>query len=239
VDQEQTMTTPTNARTRRQVLTAGAAGAATAFLAACTQARKKAHAKPGTSGAPTSTTTVTPTVPTVKPLPAAIEADQTALRTATSLELVIADAYDTYGPKLESAQWKALASSYSAAHTAAAAIFKTGTKPASAQVDEPNKYVQENTIDPLSDMLTSDNAILDLFHDLESMLTATYITAAGTFTSADWRQRIMSYGGAAARRTGVMDQRGEGGLPDGGLYPLTDLVSNDAYIPLHKPKAAS
>lgn len=224
-------------QTRRQVLRTGAIGvAAAAFLAACTDARKKAHPKAGLSGSPVTTTEVAPSVPTTEPSAAALDEDITLLRTGTSLELLAAEVYRTYGPKLTDETWKSTVARFAADHATAAVTFTDATQ-ANKRITKPNAFVKEHDVDPVAGDLTSDTAILDFFHDLESTLTATYVAAAGTFTSATWRQRVMTFGAASARRVGVLANGGEGAVPDSGLYPGTDLISNDAYV-LSTPKKA-
>jgi len=219
---------------RRQALrTAGIGAAATAFLAAC---GKKGGPAAGRSGTPTSTTAVAPAVPAKAPTTEDIAMDVTLLRTGTSLELLAAKVYDTYGPKLDDAKWSYAAALFSQHHTAAAGVFNNATPP-SKRVSKPNKFVTENTIDPVAETLTTDDAILGLFHDIESTIAATYVSAAGTFTSATWRARVMTLGSASARRVTVLANQGQGGRPEEAFYPLSDLISNDAYV-LSEPKKA-
>jgi hypothetical protein len=225
---------------RRRVLQTATAGAAAAFLAACTKARKEATPKPGQSGTPAETTLVAPTVPTTEPSAEALEEDITLLRTGTSLELLAAEVYGELGPKLKDADWKAAAARFQADHQAAAEVFNHDTPPAK-QIDKPNEYMQTEVVDPVMNDLKSsrDGDILDFFRTLESTLTATYVTAAGTFTSADWRYRVMTLGSASARRVGVLANQGTGGTVSGGLYPVTDLISNDAYVEANPKKKAA
>lgn len=218
--------------TRRQVLRTATVGVAAAFLAGC----GKEEVQSGQSGTPVATTSVTPTVPTTVPSAAALEEDETLLRTGTSLELLAADVYGTYGPKLENADWKAAAARFRTDHEAAAEAFTTATA-VSKRIVKPNQFVQEHDIDPVADTLTEDKAILDLFHDLESTLVATYVTAAGTFTSPAWRARVMTFGSASARRVGVLGDGGRGAVPSDARYPVTDLISDEAYL-LSNPKQA-
>lgn len=223
---------PTNP-TRRQVLRTGGLGvAAAAFLAACGSKEIQA----GQSGAVPSSTSTPPTVPPSAPTTEALAEDTTLLRTGTSLELLAADLYDTYGPKLDDRGWQVQATRLADDHRRAASVFAASTA-ATKRVDKPNEYVQENDIDPVTDTLIDDDAILGLFRDVESTLVSTYISAAGTFTSAAWRARVMTFGSASARRVTVLANGGEGAIPTDALYPLTDLISNDAYV-LAEPKKA-
>ena len=226
--------------TRRQVLQTGTIGAASAaFLAACTRARKKGPPKPGQSGDPSSTTLVPPVVPPLAPTPDQLDLDVTVLRTATSLELLAADVYRTYGPHLKDAAWKTAAARFEADHTAAAKVFHDATK-AGKKISAPNDYVKANLVDPVAATLASagDPAILDFLRSIESMLAATYVTAAGTFTTATWREQVMTFGSTSARRVGVLANDGAGAIPSSGLFPVTDLISANAYLDV-KPKKKS
>ena len=226
---------------RRRVLRTATAGAAAAFLAACTRARKEPVAKPGQSGSPVQTTLDAPLVPTTAPSAEALEEDVTLLRTGTSLELLAAEVYGELGPKLKDKDWKATAARFQADHEATAQVFNHATEP-DKQINKPNQSVQTEFVDPvMSDLKSGGDAdILDFLRSIESMLTATYVTAAGTFTSADWRFRVMAIGSASARRVGLLGNQGQGLTATGGLYPVTDLISGDAYVLANpKKKAAS
>ncbi len=231
-------TTPAPERhgvTRRQAIVTGTVGAAaTAFLASCSTL---SATNTGRSGTPTTTAAVAPTVPAKAPTAAALDEDITLLRTGTSLELLAAKVYDTYGPKLGDPAWTAAAARFATDHTSAAQAFRSETPPAK-RIDEPNKFLQENTIDPVEATLTSDRAILSLFHDLESSLVATYVDASGTFTTATWRARVMSFASASARRVAVLGNDGDGVGPAEAMYPLRDLIPGDAYL-LSTPKQAA
>ncbi len=218
---------------RRIVLrTAGISAAAAALLAAC----GKQAVQAGLSGPPAPSTSTTPAVPLKPRSTNDLLMDTTLLRTGTSLELLAAKLYDDYGPKLEAAEWKQQARRFGDAHRSAAVSFQASTA-ASKRIDKPNEYLQKNDIDPLASSLKSDDAILSLFHDTESTIVATYVAAAGTFSTAAWRARVMTFGSAAARRVTVLGNGGKGANPTDSLYPLTNLISNDAYV-LAEPKKA-
>lgn len=225
------MTATTHSR-RQALRVAGVGAAATAFLAAC----GKEDIQAGQSGAVPSSTSTTPPVPPTPATAADLNEDTTLLRTGTSLELLVADLYDKYGTKLDDRDWKDRAARFALDHRAAAGSFAASTA-ASKRIDKPNEYVQKNDIDPIVETLTDDVAILRLFHDTESTLAATYVSAAGTFTSAAWRARVSAFASASARRVTVLADGGRGARPTDALFPLTDLISNDAYV-LAEPKAA-
>ena len=226
---------PATGTTRRQLISIGALGAAaTAFLAAC--AGTKSDRTAGQSGIQPTTTIAAPDAPLKDITEADRAEDTTLLRTATSLELLAAEQYKTYGPVLKDADWKANAARFAIDHAAAAKVFQGQTKPAD-QVDKPNEYLQKNTIDPIKDQLTDDIAILNFFADIESTLVATYATSVGQFTTASGRGQFAGFAEAAARRTALLGNGGIGSIPTTALYPLVDLIPNEAYVTVTKADA--
>ncbi|WP_426572526.1 hypothetical protein [Aquihabitans sp. McL0605] len=220
--------TPASGTSRRQLIVTGAFGAAaTAFLAAC--AGTKSDAVAGQSGLDPTTTLNAPSAPIKDASEADLAYNTTLLRTATSLELLAAEQYKKYGPVLTDADWKASAARFAVDHQAAADKFKAATT-AKDRVDKPNAFLQENTIDPIADQLVSNGPILDFFAALESTIAATYIAAVGQFTTASGRADFAGFAEASARRNAVLDNTGTGGFPTSALYPLQDLIPNEAYV---------
>jgi len=215
--------------TRRQLVTTGAFGAAAAaFLAACgTKTDKKA----GQSGDDPTTTAVPPEAP----LPEVTEADRAndtdLLRTATSMELLAAQLYEKYGPEVDDADWKADLARFAADHAAAARTFQDET-PADDRYHSPNQWLIEESIDPVRDQLDggSDAVVLEFFASLESTFAATYITAVSSFSQVEGRSQFAGFAEAAARRNALLGNAGEGAPPQAALFPLQDLIPNDAYV---------
>ena len=231
------MTTNDQIASRRQALRIGGLGAAAAaFLAAC---GTKDHSTSGQSGVDPTTTLVTPTVPVAAPSEDDLATELTNLRTATSLELVVAEAYGTYGGKLEDADLQAAAVRFAADHTTLADEFSNAIESAADRVDEPNAWVQENLIDPIAGLMTSDAAIADMFSDLESMLAATYIAAVQEATTGEWRGRFATIASGAARRSAALGGGGTGEAPSSALFPSRDLVSNQAKLAGESEDAAA
>lgn len=233
------MTTPSAldaSATRRQLLrTSGIAAATAAFLAAC---GTKSDSKAGSSGLDPTTTAVAPTVPVGEPSEADLTQQTTTLRTATSLELLAAQLYANYGASIADPAWNTEALRFGTDHAAAATMF-TDELPADDQVTEPNAYIQENSVDPVADGLTNDAAILDFFAAIESAIAATYVTAVATVTTSDLRAMFAANAASAARRNALMGSRGQGTVPTSPLFPTTDLISNDAYVPVDSGEAAA
>lgn len=210
---------------RRNLLRAGGLGlGAAAVLAAC---GSDSGEDPGVSGSPAPTTTAPPEVPATEPSDAALAMDITLLQTATSLELVVADTYTSLGSRITDAALADEAKRFATDHGAAADAFAEAT-PAEDRIDEPNEVIQTQLIDPIMGTLEDDDRISSFLADLESMLVATYCTAAGTFTTTEDRRLIMEHGGAAARRVGAL--LGTDAVPMSGLYSLEDLIPAAAYI---------
>ena len=222
------MTTNSQATSRRQLLrTAGIGAAAAAFLAACSGTENKAPV--GASGDAPTLVATTPTAPMDAPTAVQLEYDITVLRTATSMELLAVQLYTKYGARFSDPAWQAEATRFAADHQAAADEF-TAKTPKRNRVTEPNAYIQENSVDPVADQLTTDPALFDFFAALESTFAATYVTAVGAYTKAAGRQDFAQYASSAARRKAVMGDGGGGQMPEGALYPTTDLIPNDAYM---------
>lgn len=213
---------------RRTLLasTAGVAGAA--LLAGCSQTHHKGLPA-GLSGATVPSTSVPPTVPVTKPSAASIEADTNTMATANSLELLLAEVYTTYGPKLSDADLKAAAERFAADHTAAAEVFASQA-PGHPGLGKPNEYLQANQVDPVADLLTTDDAITGLMSSLESSVAATYAVAVSTLLDPEWRETTMTYGAAAARRSTLLGNGGAGSTPTQALLPLSDLISTKAFL---------
>lgn len=218
--------TPGQVTNRRTVLTAGTAGlAATALLAACSNDAPT----PGVSGDPVPTTVVPPTVPAKDPTQAELQADRDTFATASSLELLAADVYRRFGSDFADPDLAAAAERFAEDHEAAATLFASQAGDHEG-LGEPNPYLLENQVNPVGSLLTDDAAIANLAAKLESSITATYITAVGTLLDPAWRQTIMEHGAAAARRASVLGSGGSGSSPTGFLFPLTDLISTDAFL---------
>lgn len=223
----------TEGTTRRGLLRAGGLGLSAAFLASCA----KEITPGGVSGTPASSTSTPATVPVTVPSMIALAADATQLRTAASVELLIADVYTNYGPKLTDPAFVEHAARFAEDHAAAADAYLAGLEDAEAAAEitdsepvEPNPYLQENFVAPAEQGLVDDVSILNFMRASEATIAANAINAVGVFTTAAWRQKTMTFGAAAARRLTVLDNAGQGSIPSSALFPLTDLMPNDAFL---------
>lgn len=219
---------------RRQALRIAGIGAAAGLLAAC---GTKDESKAGISGKTPNTTLVPPTVPVPSASEADLDNELTNLRTATSLELVAAATYASYGPKLTDPERVAAAARFAEDHTALAEEFSGAINNEQDRITEPNAWVQENLIDPVASLITNDGAISNLFSEIESMLTATYVAYTPESTTGEWRGRFATIAAASARRSALLGNSGNGAPPALALYTNTDQVSNLARLPLVDPNA--
>ena len=224
-----TSSSPASGTTRRQIITTGAFGAAAAaFLAAC---GTKSDSKAGQSGDDPTTTAVAPEAPLPEVSEADLAYDTDLLRTATSMELLAADLYEQYGPKLSSEEWKTQCARFAADHQAAAEEFRSETDP-EHRVDEPNEWLIKNSVEPVEDQLDAgpDAVVLEFFALLESTFAATYITAVSSYSQVEGRAQFAGFSEAAARRNALLANGGDGRAPTSALYPLQDLIPNEAYV---------
>lgn len=224
---------PAASSRRSFLLSAGAGLAGATVLGACA----RNHAQTGESGVVVPTTEVPPTVARKPPTAEDLQNDDEQVRTAASLELMVAAAYKAHGSKLDGALADA-ATRFAADHDSAAAVFADAV-PKGEPTPKANQYLTENIVQPLEDSLVDGPAVADFLSSLESMLTATYINAAGIFTEAEWRQKVMTFGAASARRAALLGNGGQGTVADSGLYPLADLIPNKAFVLSPEQQAAA
>ena len=222
---------PTGALDRRSVLRFGSIGLGATVLAAC----GSASTPTGISGDPVPTTDVPPVVPTTVPSAAQLENDLVQLRTASSLEILAADAYEEYGPLLTDAALVAEASRFAVDHRANADTLQaelSAQNDTDDRANRANEAVLAARIDPIESSLTVEGSAGDpnrisAFRDIERMLAATYVNAVGQHTEPSWRSRFAAHASAAARRAVVLD---DGNGPTTALYPGVDLVLNSAFL---------
>ena len=228
---------PETGTTRRQLLRTGALGAAAAaVLAACGTTDES---KPGESGVSPSADEVTPTVPLQAASPSEIRNNQTLLRTAASLELLAAEAYNGWGSNLD-AEGQADATRWETDHLAAADEFNA-LLPSDLTVDEPNQVMLEDFVQPIEQDLIDARSTYDFFHVLESTLAATYVVAVGEYVPEgpeDQERTIFAeHASSAARRATVTGNAGQGLEPADALFDTVDLIPNAAYLTVEDPNA--
>lgn len=206
---------------RRSVLKIGGVGVfAAAFLSACSDDEPV-----GVSGTPSPTTDVAPTVPQKDPTEAQLTEVQVQLHTLASVEALVASVYAEHASEITDPELAPHVGRFGADHTAAAsavaALSDDGATP------EPNAWLQENLVDPAADSLNTEENVQRFLRNLESSLAATYVNAMPEILEAEMRRTLMTFGAAAARRVTLL---GDGEVPEGAVYPSTDLISNDAFL---------
>lgn len=209
--------------TRRNALGSLGVGAV-AFLAACSQDNSNA----GITGQPSPTTETPPTVPPTVPSQTQLKTQDDELKTLVSLELAMVEIYKKYGSKLKDAEWKSAVRSFSSKHSSNADEIEKEIE--SGKSEGANKYVMDSMVKPMENLLTNDSAILAFFSKMESTLTATYIQATGVMTTAELRQVAASWAAEAAKRSAALADRGRGQATSAPLYPMDDLVSQEAFV---------
>ena len=218
---------PADGTSRRNLLKLSGLGVAgAAFLAAC----GKDHPDTGQSGNPVATTVVPPAAPPEEYTAAEIEADNVMLKTASSLELLVAAAYKDNASKVTSADWAPEMERFQADHEATATMFSSAAKGKDPRTTQPNEELQTTLVDPAAGSLIDEASTLDFLASLERMLASTYVSASGTFTTAKWRQKVMTAGGASARRAAVLGNGGTGKAPTTALFPVSDLIPSAALL---------
>lgn len=211
----------TPATSRRSLLkAAGTAAVASGFLAACAK-----DAPAGVSGTPAPATSVPPTVPPKPPTEGQLREVQIQIRTLASVEVLTADVYDAQASKITDATIKSLVAGFGDDHRAAAAALVEMTD--ERKPIEANKVLKEEVVEPAVAAITDEAGVRSLLGGLESSLTATYIRAVQAMVDTDSRQKLMTLGGASARRVTVLSG---GAAPAAALYPSDDLISNKAYL---------
>lgn len=227
---------PTAARSipsRRQFLQLGGASvAAAALLAACGSPDSNVQ-RSGT----TVTTAVPPTAPPAAETAEEQAANQTLLRTATSLELLIVQVYDELADKslVTDAEHRLLLTRFRDQHRASAQTLAAATTAAGGTAyDKPNEYLQTNLVAPAMTTVTDEASALRFARQLEQVATSTYTQAASQLSSPELRQTAMSIGGATARQVTVLNLVvADGDLTAGvadARFTTRDAVGNAARV---------
>lgn len=212
---------------RRSLLRAGSfAAAGAAVLAACSTDDRPV----GISGKPAPATSTPPTVPPLEPTASQIADDQSQLHTLASVEALVAEVYTDHAANIADPTLRSAAERFATDHASAAeAVSKASADQATP---EPNEGLRIAMVDPIQGSLGTSENLLSFLRDLESTLTATYITAAGVLSGAGDRQLMLSYAAACARRVAVLGRGGQGEAPRSARFPMTDLIPGSAYLDL-------
>jgi rubrerythrin len=175
---------------RRHLLQGGLGSLAVAGLAACTGKAKK-------PAAATPTTTVKKT-----------DHDRTALRTASSIELLAVDVYKQLTTKkvLATPAATALAKLFMSQHQEHADFIIAETKKRDGKAYEHANSVLMQNLQAQLEGATSEQAALNVVLGIERMAAATYLAAIGAYDDPTLNEVTMSVGGVEARHVAVISQ---------------------------------
>ncbi len=259
---------------RRQFLRLGGGGVlAAAVLAACGSDEEVPPSETGVTTPDQATTTINP-AQTTSPEEGAIQ-DSVVARTHRSFELAAVQVYsvlmgDPVPPEVgdigielalpkpidydeQTQNMLTLLHNRHLTHAAylESVVAATGGDP----VGEPNRGVLEGLLTPQVSSLTTERAVLQFLLSMETIGAATYAWGAGTMTSADLRQSLMTVGAIAARQAtlpsllldpdgaravpeAVLDTSGPARLPDQMLV-LAEMDGGDTMAEPPDPGTAT
>lgn len=221
---------------RRQFFKIGGATVlGAAILAACGDDNGPI-AETGTTQ-PSDTTTSAPadTTTTTTAATGASDMDIVLLRSATSLELLAVQTYQTAidSGLVTTPAIGAAATLFQSQHREHAAQLQSATTDAGGQpYDQPNAYLSDNVVAPALAALTDENSVVAFALQLENVAAQTYAFSAGVLSTPAFRQAIMAIGGVEARHAAVLAavvQPAQQPVPNAFL-PTTDRAPDAALI---------
>ena len=160
--------------------------------------------------------------------------DITLLRTATSLEVLAVNTYQTAidSGLVTTAAIADAAQLFRDQHDEHAGALEAATEEAGGEAfTEPNAFVQENVIDPAVAELTNENSVVRLALTLETAAAQTYVFAAGELSTPLLRQAIMGIGGVEARHMAVLNGVLENPQVPVAFMPTDEAVGEEAFVP--------
>ncbi|MCU1352293.1 MAG: hypothetical protein JWM05_1502 [Acidimicrobiales bacterium] len=231
---------------RRQFLKAGGLSLATAaVLAACGKDTTKIG-ESGTTALPSSSTTA-PTPPTKARTETDKQTDLGQLRTATSLELLIVEVYNTVEQHLstEAAQ---IGKRFFDQHTAHAADLQAATERqfgAKSVYKKRNDYLALKVVKPALAQLESDaktagsdatavqasqQAFVRFLMSMEDTGASTYISGVGALSLADLRHLMGNLGSLSARRSATFGNTLGDDVPKTAFFSVENAVPIEAIL---------
>lgn len=202
---------------RRQFLRIGGTTiAGAAVLAACapdhTDVAETGTTQPPDTASSTTVGTTTTTEPTEETETANRETNLSLLRTATSLELLAVDVYETVIEQVEAGDLRLDAGVVDAArlfrdhHDEHAGELQGATRSLDGEAfEEPNAYVLETVVTPALPTLTDEARVVAFARDLELTAAATYTESMGSLTTAELRQTFIGIGSVEARHAAALN----------------------------------
>lgn len=179
------------------------------------------------SGAPGESTTTAD--------PAATEFDTDLLRTATSLEILAVDTYQTAidSGLIGTADILDAFVLFRDQHDDHRGALQQATEDyagTGTAYESTNRFLQDTVVGPALEALTDEESVLDLALRLETLAAESYVWAAGELSTTTLRQAIMGIGGVEARHQAVLRSfLDEDPVPDA-FEPTEDHIEEDSFV---------
>ena len=203
-------------------------GGATVFgaavLAAC---GSEATPDVSESGAGAATTTTAD--------PAVTEFDTNLLRTATSLEIL---AVNTYQSAIDSgligtADILDAFTLFRDQHDDHRGALQQATEDyagTGTAYEDTNRFLQDTVVGPALDALTDEGSVLDLALRLETLAAESYVWAAGELSTTTLRQAIMGIGGVEGRHQAVLRTFLDNDPAPDAFEPFDEHIEEDSFV---------
>jgi len=211
--------------TRRGFLKIGGATVfGAAVLAACGSDAAPDVAESG-AGAATTTTAD----------PAVTEFDTNLLRTATSLEILAVNTYQTGidSGLIGNADVLDAFTLFRDQHDDHRGALQQATEDyagTGTAYEDTNRFLQDTVITPALDALTDEESLLNLALRLETLAAESYVWAAGELSTTRLRQAIMGIGGTEGRHQAVLRHFLDDDPAPEAFEPEDDHITEDAYV---------
>ncbi len=167
--------------------------------------------------------------------PAEAEFDTNLLRTATSLEILAVNTYQTAidSGLIGTADVLDAFVLFRDQHDDHRGALQQATEDyagAGTAYDDTNRFLQDTVVGPALEALTDEESVLNLALRLETLAAESYVWSAGELSTNNLRQAIMGIGGVEARHQAVL--RGfldEDQVPDA-FEPTEDHIEEDSFV---------
>jgi rubrerythrin len=213
---------------RRRFLTIGGVSIASAAIFAACGNSSKTQSTPTTTTAPASS----PTTVASGGSTAGDTSDVTILRTASSLEVLAVDTYQTAikSGLVTSPAVAAAAKDFMNQHAEHAAAFEAATKKAGGTpFTQPNPVVNAKVIQPAIKVAKTQTDVVALAYALETAAAATYTSTIGAFKNPAYNSAAAEVAGVESRHITVLasvlaDPTKYPAYPTSGFFSTADAV---------------
>lgn len=195
-----------------------------AVLAACGSDAAPDVVESGESGESTTTAD-----------PAETEFDTNLLRTATSLEILAVNTYQTAidSGLIGTADVLDAFVLFRDQHDDHRGALQQATEDyagTGTAYEGTNQFLQDTVVGPALEALTDEESVLDLALRLETLAAESYVWSAGELSTATLRQAIMGIGGVEARHQAVLRSfLEEDPVPDA-FEPTEEHIEEDSFV---------